>query len=168
MNARRINAQGSDDETEPVRHTLLSAYLTSTSQSLYNHYIRVAVTCDCHRAPKATTQSGLSPVTPNSERAILVCFPSRTRLHHCSLVKSLLCLRSRSSDSYKCGPQPVQILVAVPTGVRRSCASAYTERVKVAPYNRKPGWVGHASSSFDRCGIQVSFACLLSPANLRD
>lgn len=48
-------------------------------------------------------------------------------------------LRSRSLDSYKCGPRPVQILVAVPAGSCLSRAVVKTERVKAAPYNRSLG-----------------------------
>jgi hypothetical protein len=151
---------------EPIHRTLLSILLHARPQ-LSNCYIappnRLVSTRRSYLcAPRAVTQSSLSPVTPNRERAPLVFCLSRTRPRRCSLERVCRICGPVPLTFTRVAPNPCRYFAAVLAGSRSLHPRTYTERVKAAPYNRKPGWVGYASSSFDRCGILVSLASLRS------
>jgi hypothetical protein len=134
-----------------------AAYTTAHARPRpFNRYITVfldfcssSTRRDYLCAPRAVTQSSLSPVTPNRERAPLVFCLSRTRPRRCSLERVCRICGPVPLTFTRVAPNPCRYFAAVLAGYRSLHPRTYTERVKAAPYNRKPGWVGYASSSFD-------------------
>jgi hypothetical protein len=153
----RISPSHADVYTAHARPRPSNRRIIATSKLPF-----ISTRSDCLCASRAALQSSLSPVTPNRERAPLVFCLSRTRLRRCSLERVCRICGPVPLTFTRVAPDPCRYFAAVLAGARSLHPRTYTERVKAAPYNRKPGWVGYASLSFDRCGILVSLALLRS------
>lgn len=159
--------QSSNDETEAVVHILVCILDFNTIAIQLHRPNR----CYMRLSPRPESDNRVKPVTCNAQ--------PRAR-HPCLLSESNSTPLLQSCQESVVSAVPflglLQAWPPISADTRGSAcwirsrftrAVVKTERVKAAPYNRKPGRVGHASSSLDRRGIQVFFAFLLSFADLR-